>query len=331
MNTTSPAEYGPFWITPVLRGAAVYNLLWAGLAITYPNLIFRISGMESPVPTAVFQLLGLIIASLGIGYWLISKKPFQHWPIVFVGLVGKVFSGIGFLVFWGLGELPLAFGVNVFFNDLIWIVPFASILYHAFRWNSNPAANSKCPTYDEAIRLTRSQRGETLEKLSFRNLTMVIFLRHSGCTFCRQTLADLQALRERICEKGISVAIVHMGNPLEGTRMLSKYDLDHMHHFSDPQCRLYRAFGLERGRWSQLFSWKVLRQGWQVGVKEGHGMGKLAGDSFQLPGVYFLCDGRIVFGYPTHHAAERIDYLGLIDKAISRLNVHSGNEIATAN
>jgi peroxiredoxin len=330
MNSTNPTEQ-PSWITPILRAAAVYNLVWGVVAILSPDLIFKISGMESPVPPAVFQMLGLLIASYGIGYWLVSKNPFRHWPIVFVGLVGKILSVLGFLVFFAMGRIPLAFGFNILINDLIWIVPFASILYHAFSWNSNPAVNSKCPTYDEAIRLTRSQRGETLEKLSYRNLTMVIFLRHAGCTFCRETLGDLRDLRERISEKGISVAIVHMGNPLEGTRMLGKYDLDHMHHFSDPQCRLYRAFGLERGRWSQLFSWKVLRRGWQAGVKEGHGMGKLAGDSFQLPGVYFLCDGRVVFGYPTQHAAERIDYLGLIDKAIARLDSPVKGEIAVAN
>jgi peroxiredoxin len=245
-----------------------------------------------------------------------------------VGLLGKTFGPLGFLWTAWQGQLPWTFAWMLVLNDLIWWYPFAATLYLAFRWNNNPANFVKGATYDEAIRLTRSQRGETLEKISFHGLTMVVFLRHAGCTFCRETLSDMRQIRQDLEQLGIQTAIVHMGRPLDGTTMLAKYDLDHMHHFSDPGCRLYRAFGLERGNWSQLFSWAVLKRGLWAGLKEGHGMGKLAGDSFQLPGVFFLSEGRVILSHPTASAAERISYLDLVQQAIR--NWESLNKPANA-
>lgn len=319
-------EQVPSWIRPVLRVAAAYNLLWGGLVIIAPLMWFRIFGMEAPRYPEIWQCVGMIVGLYGLGYWIASLNPFRHWPIVLIGLLGKLFGPIGFLIAAWQGNLPWSFGLILVFNDLIWWVPFSIILYHAFRWNSNPLKNAKCPTYQEAVRLTRSQRGETLEKLSFRKLTMVIFLRHAGCTFCRETLSELQIIRDRVVDENVSVAIVHMGHPLDGTKMLSKYGLDTFHHFSDPTCRLYRAFGLERGSWSQLFSWRILKRGLGAGIKGGHGIGKIAGDSFQLPGVYFLNEGQLVLSFPTKHAAEQINYLELIAVAKQNVSRKHGND-----
>ncbi len=308
-------EQVPKWIRSVLTAAGFYNLLWGTSVVFAPKLWFQMFGMEPPRYPEIWQCVGMVVGLYGLGYLIAARDPFKHWPIVLVGLLGKIFGPIGFVISAIRGSLPWNFGVQILFNDVVWWIPFVAILYQAFRWNSNPSLNVRCPTFEEAIRLTRSQRGETLEKLSFRQITMVIFLRHAGCTFCRETLSDLRNARDKIIDEGVSVAIVHMGHPLDGTKMLSQYDLESFHQYSDPQCRLYRAFGLERGRWSQLFSWRVIKRGLQAGLKDGHGIGKIQGDSFQLPGVFFLHEGRIVFSFPTEHAGERIDYLGLIRRA----------------
>jgi hypothetical protein len=55
-----------------------------------------------------------------------------------------------------------------------------------------------------------SQAGGTLAALAERPLFLV-FLRHFGCTFCREAVADLAEKREAIAAKGVPLAFVHMG------------------------------------------------------------------------------------------------------------------------
>ena len=70
----------------------------------------------------------MIVGVYGVGYWLAANNPMVHWPIVLVGFLGKLFGPIGFAKALINGELPLEFGLNIIFNDLIWLVPFLMIL-----------------------------------------------------------------------------------------------------------------------------------------------------------------------------------------------------------
>lgn len=72
----------------------------------------------------LMQSIGMMVAVYAIAYWLIARDPERFGPLVFVGLLGKIFGPIGFLWAAMRGELPWAFGwVNVF-NDLIWLPAF---------------------------------------------------------------------------------------------------------------------------------------------------------------------------------------------------------------
>lgn len=74
---------------------------------------------------------GLSFWVYGIGYGIAGCDPARHWPIVLVGLLGKVFGPIGFI--WQaviLGNLPLSFGWFLIGNDLIgWVLFFLILLY----------------------------------------------------------------------------------------------------------------------------------------------------------------------------------------------------------
>ena len=56
--------------------------------------------------------------------------------IVLVGLLGKVFGPLGFLIAVLRGRFPLAFGATLLTNDLIWWLPFVLILRDA--WTHRP-------------------------------------------------------------------------------------------------------------------------------------------------------------------------------------------------
>ncbi|WP_428389570.1 alkyl hydroperoxide reductase [Mucisphaera sp.] len=123
----------PKWMSVVLWLAAVYNLLWGGAAVLFPAVFFTAAGMEPPEYLWLWQCVGMIVGVYGIGYGCAALDPARHWPIVLVGLLGKVFGPIGFAQALWLREITPAFGINIIFNDLIWWVPFALILVHAWK------------------------------------------------------------------------------------------------------------------------------------------------------------------------------------------------------
>lgn len=316
--TSKQQVTAPDWAKNVLYAAAIYNLVWGAAVIAAPMALFRWAGMEEPLYPQFWQCVGMIVGVYGVGYWLAARDPFRHWPIVLVGLLGKVFGPIGFLNAAWTGSLPWKWGATIVTNDLIWWVPFASILYLAFRHNTNASLGASSVSLDEAVRKIRSQRDASLFELSSASPTLVVFLRHTGCTFRRETLAELEKHRAEIEQSGVNLAIVHMGSPMDGTMMSQKHGLHHAHRFSDPDCLLYRAFGLRRGRFNQLFSLEVVGRGLRAMLR-GHGIGKLNGDGFRMPGAFVLIDGKVVVEHRATSAADRPDYLSLLATAGSRV------------
>ncbi len=62
----------------------------------------------------------------GVGYALAARDPLRHWPIVFVGLLGKILGPIGFAQALVRGTFPPEFGWTIVTNDLVWWWPFAA-------------------------------------------------------------------------------------------------------------------------------------------------------------------------------------------------------------
>ena len=309
-NAATPPE----WMKRVLQLAAIYNLAWGSVVIAAPLLLFRWAGMEDPRYPQIWQCVGMIVGVYGIGYWLAAKDPFRHWPIVFVGLLGKVLGPIGFLQAASSGDLPWAWGVTIITNDLIWWAPFAAILYRSFRANSDSSRGIPPKRFSQAISEFRSHRNATLLEISSKFPTLVVFLRHGGCTFCRETLSELRRYRREIEGSGTEIAIVHMGNPMDGTLMLQKYGLDGVHRFSDPECVLYRAFGLARGNFKQLFSPKTVSHGIRA-LMRGHGIGRLQGDGFRMPGTFTLIRGNIIEVHRSNSAEDTPNYADMAKRS----------------
>ena len=185
------------------------------------------------------------------------------------------------------------------------------MLYLAFRHNTDTSLRTAELNFDEAIRQIPSHRNATLMKISSAAPTLVVFLRHAGCTFCREALSQLENVADDVRRTRTNLAIVHMGSPMDGTMMLQKRKLANLHHFSDPHCILYRAFDLKRGELTQLFSLDVIKRGFRA-ILKGHGLGKLAGDGFRMPGAFMLVDGKIIAEHRGMTAADHPDYRSLL-------------------
>jgi small multidrug resistance pump len=127
------ANPAPLWMARCLVAAGIYNLLWGGLTVLAPNWLFNLTGMDRPNYPFIWQCVGMIVGVYGIGYIAAASDPIRHWPIVLVGFLGKIFGPLGYAMGVIKGEVPPAFGVTLPTNDLIWWVPFALILAHAWR------------------------------------------------------------------------------------------------------------------------------------------------------------------------------------------------------
>jgi hypothetical protein len=302
------------WMNRVLVAAGIYNLVWGAGIVLLPQTTLTWFGMDPLNYPAIWQCVGMLVGVYGIAYLLAATDPLRQWPIVLVGLLGKLFGPIGFLWAAAAGELPWAFGWLLLLNDVVWWLPFSAILYVAIRGACNTSIGHAVDRED-AIALFSSQRGASLGELSVRQPLMVVFLRHMGCTFCREALSDLAAQRRALESLGVQLAVVHMGAPLAATLMLQKHGLEDVHRFSDPECELYRAFALDRGSPLQLMGPKI----WWRGVQSlwrGHGLGSISGDAFRMPGVFVLVEGEVIAAYRHRSAADRPDYVAIAHEAL---------------
>ena len=121
------------WMTAVLVIAGIYNLIFGAWAVLFPTAAFTGLGMEAPQYPFLWQCVGMIVGVYGIGYLAASRAPLRHWPIVLVGMLGKIFGPIGFIQTALAGDIAWSFGLLIIFNDLIWWIPFTALLIAAWK------------------------------------------------------------------------------------------------------------------------------------------------------------------------------------------------------
>ena len=159
-----------------------------------------------------------------------------------------------------------------------------------------------------------TQTGESLHELCCRQPVLLVFLRHFGCVFCKEALDDLSARRPAIQGSGVTLIFVHMADNETAEEYFRRFKLNGVLHISDPEQRYYRAFGLQRGSFNQLYGLRTWLRGFQVKREKGFELelAKKLGDSTQMPGVFVLQNGRIIESYVHRYAADRPDYDKLV-------------------
>ena len=132
-------RHAPQWIKIVMLLAGIYNLAWGLAVVALPTLTFRYSGLEkSGIPLhypQLWQCVGMIVGVYGIGYAISAINPMRHWVMVLVGLLGKLFGPLGYVIGLIQGNTPPELIQTLLFNDIIWWIPFGLILYRAYRVN----------------------------------------------------------------------------------------------------------------------------------------------------------------------------------------------------
>lgn len=116
------------WMRLVLIAAGSYNLGWGTWVVLFPSALFRWNGMPPMNFPQIWQCVGMLVGVYGAGYLIAARDPFRHWPIVFIGLLGKLLGPAGML--WSVvnHDLSAGFAWTCLTNDVIWWVPFLFIL-----------------------------------------------------------------------------------------------------------------------------------------------------------------------------------------------------------
>jgi hypothetical protein len=165
-----------------------------------------------------------------------------------------------------------------------------------------------------ALREYRTETGRTLLELVDESPVLLIFLRHFGCSFCRQTLDDVSRIRTQIEGQGVRPVFVHLGSPERAKPYFDYYHLSDIERVSDPEASLYArpVFALPRKNVFSNFLVPAVWAGWLKGAVRKYGIGMIKEDADQMPGIFYLRNRAIVRAFRYKTIADEPDYLKLI-------------------
>jgi hypothetical protein len=163
----------------------------------------------------------------------------------------------------------------------------------------------------ELLNSYKDQLGRTITALSSERPLLLVFLRHFGCTFCRQAVAEISEIRTDIEAKGTQLAFVHLADDdAKAQKFFEPHGLADLPRFADPEGKLFQAFGLVRGNWRNYLTYEsILRT--LIAWLEGHWVGLPAGDVQRMPGIFLVQRGQIRKAFRHKLVSDRPDYLQL--------------------
>ena len=166
----------------------------------------------------------------------------------------------------------------------------------------------------EAFASIRTESGVSLLALAEASPVLLVFLRHFGCSFCRQTLSQIASLRPEFEARGVRPVFVHLGTPERAKPYFEYYGLGDVERISDPEAVTYRhpLFDLARTNPLSHFLKARVWAGWLKGALVAYGIGTIQEDAHQMPGLFYLKGSEIIRKYRYRTIADEPDYLKLI-------------------
>jgi hypothetical protein len=165
-----------------------------------------------------------------------------------------------------------------------------------------------------ALGSIRTESGASLMELAEGSPVLLVFLRHFGCSFCRKAISDVADLRGELGKRGVRPVFVHLGPPDLARVYFDYYGLSDVERVNDPDAAVYQLPVFALGRKNPFLQAlnPVVWVGWLKGAIFKHGIGKIEGDGYQMPGIFFLKGARIVRCFKYRTIADEPDYLKLV-------------------
>jgi small multidrug resistance pump len=105
---------------PWFYAAALYNLVWGTINILFPKFFFDLIHEPQPSYPALWQVIGMFVLVYAPAYYWAGRDPARYRHLILIGLLGKICGPVGFVWSAATHQLPLAFGLTILTNDLIW-------------------------------------------------------------------------------------------------------------------------------------------------------------------------------------------------------------------
>ncbi len=176
--------------------------------------------------------------------------------------------------------------------------------------DTSSTALAVAPLLEQVLSEYHDQYNVSLLEITNSAPTLMVFLRHFGCPFCRESLSDIHALLPELEKSGVRPVLVHMGDEEDTFTLFSRYGLSPLSRISSPTRMLYKAFGLTRAKTGEFLCADTVRRCGEA-LLGGHSIGKVQGDVMQMPGVFLVHRARIISAFRHRHAGDRPDYVRL--------------------
>jgi peroxiredoxin len=163
--------------------------------------------------------------------------------------------------------------------------------------------------------LTRDGKPMRLRDIWGSTPVVHVFLRHFGCLFCHQMVADVLEASPRIAARGGHVVLVGCGTPEQAAKFARAKGIprEGVELFCDPGREAYDSAALERG-WAKTFFDTGAHRAYAGARKEGHHITGVAGDIAQLGGVFVIAPpSRMLYEHRSRFAGDHPDADAIVE------------------
>ena len=156
-----------------------------------------------------------------------------------------------------------------------------------------------------------TEAGSCLLTLAETSPVLLIFLRHFGCSFCRQSISDIAEVKIQLAARNVRPVFVHMGTPERAKPYFDYYGLSDVERISDSEAAMYHHPAFALGRMHPALNLVSPRvwAGWLKGSIVNHGIGAFKEDAHQMPGLFLLKGADIVRRFHYKSIADRPNYV----------------------
>ena len=276
----------PEWIDIALRFAGIVNVVWGLIFMLFTDPLFRWAKMSEPPFLFPWQLIGIAAIVFGLGYYVASFNLTKHALVVVIGFAIKVASTI--VVWKSVFTQDFALPMALYFSakDLVWVGPFAMILFHIFkRWQApeQDRVNPKEP-FSETIAHVRTNRGHDLRALSHEQPVLLVFLPPAASPPFQKWLANVGQQLRAVQQQGTQLVLVYVRT--EGiASALRRNELAQEEYINDADHRLHGLFNLKRAPLTQLLAAPFRKQPAKVNESTLK--------SYRMPGVFLIHRGEL--------------------------------------
>lgn len=141
---------------------------------------------------------------------------------------------------------------------------------------------------------------------------LLVLVRHYGCQFCREQIAQLRRILPDLVRAHVDVALIGNGTPLMAQAFIEETGLD-VPLYTNPGREVYAALGVRRPSLLAFLDPRLWLNGLRA-MSRGYLPHRVRGDAAQLGGVFLvLPDGSMPFAYRSERGGDYPPNAAILD------------------